>query len=320
MRNEIGSEFWDIPVADENHFFPVETKWFVSGRSGLKAILSENSFSTASLPVWCCDSMIRPFLESGIKISFYTYEPEIADVSLVMDYFGYATDQNYSNYPGIIIRDLTHSLFSKAYSDADYYFGSLRKWAGFYTGGFAWGFNNKIQYSCIKSAYSDLRKMAMNMKAEYINEKSESKEYLNIFNLAETELDNIGIHPADERDIQAALILDIPKIKNQRRKNACVLLNGLGKYVIYHNIKADDCPMFVPILVPGGKRDELRRYLIQNEIYCPVHWPVSEYHHLDNEMKCLYNQELSIVCDQRYTENDMIRIVYTIEKFLKEGI
>lgn len=77
--------------------------------------------------------------------------------------------------------------------------------------------------------------------------------------------------------------------------------------------------MFVPVLVPGGKRDELRRYLIKNEIYCPVHWPVSDYHRLDNKEQFIYDNEISLVCDQRYTEEDMYRMVKKIKAFWKEA-
>ena len=82
--------------------------------------------------------------------------------------------------------------------------------------------------------------------------------------------------------------------------------------------------MFVPVLVPDGKRNELRRHLINNEIYCPIHWPVSEYHmggshKLDDKTENIYANELSLVCDQRYIEEDMNRMVDVIREFWKEG-
>ena len=66
-----------------------------------------------------------------------------------------------------------------------------------------------------------------------------------------------------------------------------------------------DCPLFVPIIIKNGKRDYYRKKLIENKIYCPIHWPQP------NE-KCesnLYELELSLICDQRYTENDMKKII-----------
>ena len=75
--------------------------------------------------------------------------------------------------------------------------------------------------------------------------------------------------------------------------------------------------MFVPILVPDGKRDGLKRYLIKKGIYCPIHWPVGKYHRLDERTEYIYKNELSLVCDQRYTEEDMERIVKAIQLFME---
>ena len=76
-----------------------------------------------------------------------------------------------------------------------------------------------------------------------------------------------------------------------------------------------DCPLFVPILVPGGRRDALRRFLIEQDIYCPVHWPTSSFHRLTEVERRVYDEELSLVCDQRYGETDMERVLQAVEEF-----
>ena len=66
-----------------------------------------------------------------------------------------------------------------------------------------------------------------------------------------------------------------------------------------------DCPLFVPIVIAKEKRNAIRKKLIDNQIYCPVHWP-----HPNAECQSnLYEMELSLVCDQRYNGDDMKRIV-----------
>ncbi len=138
---EIGSEFWDVPVTEaSNDLFPEGTCWYLSGRSALSAILKEAGGRTAALPSWCCDSMIKPFLNTGREVSFYAPGRirTDCDTLLIMDYFGYTGEApDLTGYAGTVIRDVTHSLFSRTYDDADYTFGSLRKWCGVYTGGFA---------------------------------------------------------------------------------------------------------------------------------------------------------------------------------------
>ena len=343
MKNEIGSEFTNIPLSDKtNNFFSNSTQWFLSGRSALYAILEDLSLKgrkSVAMPSWCCDSMIKPFIDAGMDVRFYPVYCQQGrivqnigfncEILFLMDYFGYTAEAtDLRKYNGIVIRDVTHSLFSKDYNDADYYFGSLRKWCGFWTGGFAWakdGQQLKIANEN-NTEYVKLRKEAMELKDCYINckldnngNKVRDKKFLSIFDEAEKLLENAIAVSADERDIVLARYLDVGFIKTRRRKNAKILMRAFGEELIFPILNKDDCPLFVPILVPHGKRNELRHYLIQHDIFCPVHWLVSKYHVLDERTKAIYDQELSLVCDQRYTKEDMNRIVETIQQFWKNN-
>ncbi|MBQ6857350.1 MAG: hypothetical protein IJO13_09645 [Lachnospiraceae bacterium] len=332
LRKEIGSEFWDVPQsAEENGFFPADTKWFLSGRSALQSLIAgirkDASVKSAALPAWCCDSMIKPFEDIGIHVQFYPVyfengqfvqclsQAENCDLLLVMDYFGYAGYSDVHSDKQICIRDLTHSVFSASYTDTPYQFGSLRKWAGFYTGGFAFG--NAAACGDTQDTYVKLRQSAMEMKSDYIRGISDSKAYLSVFGEAETMLEETAPASACERDILCAAHLDIQNMKQKRRENAAVLLEAFQEIAIFPNMLEEDCPLFVPILVPDGKRDALRRFLIRHEIYCPVHWPVTPMHKPDARTEILYRDELSLVCDQRYTLNDMDRLIETVKKFWK---
>lgn len=327
---EIGSEFWDVPTIDsENGLFPESINWFLSGRSALQAVIKElGDARSISLPSWCCDSMIKPFIDAGIKVDFYPVYwqdglvQEInldSDVLFLMDYFGYTGKQpDISSYKGIVIRDITHSLFSTSYSNADYYFGSLRKWCGVWTGGYAWAKDGHrlVELKNDDLGYVSLREKAMNLKNSYIHGRGVTdKDYLKIFDEAEKALEQVGIAPAENRDIILSKKLDAEFIRNRRRANAQVLRNAFPDWLIFLDSSPTDTPMFVPVLVPDGRRDELRRFLIRNEIYCPIHWPVGEYHKLDERTEEIYKNELSLVCDQRYTEDDMHRMVETIKHF-----
>ena len=325
---EIGSEFWSVPTTkSENTLFSSNTKWFISGRSALKAIINElkGAVRTIAIPSWCCDSIIRPFIDAGITVSFYSVYSERGlvqdicfdcDALLVMDFFGYSgSGLDFSNYEGIVVRDVTHSLFSASYQDADFYFGSLRKWCGVWTGGFAWGRN--IRETIHRAhCYESLRCSAMEEKASFI-ESSENgnKEYLRLYESAEIFLENCGILAAAPRDIELAGLLDVDYIRTQRRNNAMILMRAFRDMLIFPNLGPIDCPMFVPIIVPKGKRDELRKFLIEQSIYCPVHWPLSSYHKISSVDKSIYENELSLVCDQRYGIEDMQRIIDAVNDF-----
>lgn len=333
---EIGSEFWCVQITDKrNQIFPETTQWYLSGRSALQAIVKELKWvKTVSIPSWCCDSIIKPFADAGIAINFYPvfekghFVQEIntdSDVLFIMDYFGYTGSITHKH--SCTIRDMTHSIFSAKYADADYYFGSLRKWCGVWTGGYVWtedGHRLLVENTDGRD-YVRLRKRAMGLKNNYINNYTDSKGryvtdkgYLKIYNEAEKLLDNAGIISAADRDVFVAERLDSEFIKQRRRENAKILMDAFPEMLVIHQFNEMDCPMFVPIFVPDGKRDKLRSFLTKHDIYCPVHWPMSHYHCCDEITKELCENELSLVCDQRYSKEDMYRMVEIMKTFLKE--
>lgn len=330
IKKEIGSDFWDVPKCEqENGVFPNHTQWYISGRSALAAIIQDiRDAHTVAMPSWCCDSMIKPFIDAGITVSFYSvykknndWIQEIdtdCDILFVMDYFGYAMAPMVKH--PCIIRDVTHSIFFLKHNEVDYFFGSLRKWCGVWTGGYAWTWDGRKLPTANGDdhEYVRLRSEAMNEKARYIygNESNQNnKHYLEIYNQAEMLLDDTGVCAADKRDVHLAQKLDINFLKKRRRENAKILMEAFHDWLIFPTLEEESVPMFVPVLVPNGKRNALRKHLIDHEIYCPIHWPLSEYHKPDQKTETIYENELSLVCDQRYTEEDMARIVKTIQNF-----
>ena len=239
---EIGSEFWDVPVCgNRNDIFPNNVTWYQSGRQALAVILSEilrsRKVTRALLPSWCCESMIKPFIDIGATIEFYgvaadsnsftVSHPQTnnADVVLIMSYFGFSYNECIPKYNAVIIRDVTHSVFSEKYDDADYYFGSLRKWAGFYTGGFAWARSKELP--CAKrnnKSYVKLRKEAMKIKRDFIDGSINDKSYLGVFCEAESLLDKCQVvYSADEEDIERARHFDVIAIKKKQLPRLAVI-------------------------------------------------------------------------------------------------
>jgi hypothetical protein len=276
--------------------------------------------------------MIQPFVDAGLTVVFYPVYADIrggmvcdyavtsgCDATLVLSYFGYDQLRILGNPGGILIRDLTHSLFCREYDDAQYYFGSLRKWAGLWTGGYAWKKDSWCVHQQIVPAdvtFLQCRADAMAMKVDYLKRTTDSKDYLHLFEKAEEFLDNCGIQGSCGRDIDCAQRIDISYIRSRRRENAQVLLEELKNVALFPEIQEKDCPMFVPILISNKEaRNRLRCCLTANEIYSPVHWPISSLHVFGSRERELYDRTLSIVCDQRYQEDDMRRIIETIRTF-----
>ena len=110
--------------------------------------------------------------------------------------------------------------------------------------------------------------------------------------------------------------VNIESVKTQRRKNAAALINsvfecnGILPLIQAENL-GSTVPLYVPILVHAGEqRESLRHYLNEKGIFCPVVWPETV-----GAKKGFREKELSLVCDQRYSEDDMAVITDSIKEW-----
>lgn len=324
-------------------------RFLASGRTAINHIicdiLANNTLKIIYMPSYCCQTMITPFLSNGINVKFYdiTINKENGfdynidyntncDAILVMSYFGFyepkiaEITEIFKRNRKIIIEDATHSLFLKNANspNSDYIFASFRKWTAIPDGAMVSKRNEpfyikeptKRHLSFVEKRIDALNKKADFMKGINFNENS----YLKAFQDAEDLLNNdYKDYKMDELTIPILNELNTGEIITKRISNARILINGLSKNpnldLIYKNVDDNDCPLFLPAIIKNGMRDELKRHLIKNEIYCPSHWPKSEIHKLNDAAGYLYDTELSIVCDQRYDSEDMQRIIKVINNF-----
>ncbi len=324
---EIGSEFW-TKNPNLNCDLPGNEKHLLSGRTALNYIIEEikksKQIKKAMLPAYCCNSMIMPFLEQGIEVQFYSVEigsvdycySNDVDVVLLVDFFGYVNFQNIEiakteRLKGkTIIYDFTHKIDRNIALEefVDYSFCSYRKWlycndavAIKHSGNFV--NNSKLLFN---DRYVEIREDACNLKNEYMNGLSENKaDFLKKYNLAETILEN------DYKNyVGIPCKIDVLDIVSKRRENAKFIIDKLKNCKNISLWKSDiddcDCPMFVPIFLEKHLRDRLRLVLIKNDIYCPIHWAKPECV-VNNGW--IYDKELSLICDQRYSINDLDRML-----------
>lgn len=350
---EIGSEFSlrgcpsQAAAVDLPSQLTLGTDWQLTwlGRTAIDLVLCDilavRPVSHVYMPSYCCDSMIAPFLERGIRVSFY---PVIfrkglrveadrnvdCDIFFSMNYFGPALPeqeqllQHFRAKGAVIVEDLTHSLFSGSacHRCVDYAVASLRKWVESPAGGIAVKFNGsflvKAEDAPPENALA-IRMDAMREKHDYLMGKPVDKaSFLEKYALFNTSLEQNYQGKDMDRFTKGFLgNYDFSHMIEKRRENAARLwqqlqhLPGITLLVPPHR---DACPLFVPILVADGKRDALHQALVQQQIYCPRHWPVPE--HAESN---IYEQELSLICDQRYSCADMDRILFCIQNFLQQG-
>lgn len=355
-NKEIGSSFFDIESAEyPNRLAGPCAIFSLSGRTSLRQIITDIkrriNVKTACLPSYCCESMIEPFLRENIEPSFYdvfldsgkiVYSGDgiKADIILTLNYFGVDTEYTRQfdeelrkNHPdAVIIKDATHSLLSDrgGYDDIyDYVFASIRKWSGL-SGGVILKSKSDIKpYKKKFTKYEDTVKAAMSAKKEYIQcGEGDKDKVLSLYDEAEEMLDSdyvgYGISKKTEERFR---YFDVDSVAQKRKANYEILAEGRD---IWHSkgiqpmrakIMPEETPLFFPVIFQTEKqRNAVRKYLIANDVYCPIHWPISPLHRLNSRESEIYQTCLSVICDQRYDDDDMRRILGLIYNYKGEDI
>lgn len=337
---EIGSEFEYYELKDEGQnglkFADVEDYGYCfSGRTAIETVLNDmDNISKACLPSYCCDSMIEPFRVKGIEICFYGVDykngleidfciPDDCQVILYCNYFGFETPyftdafiDTFHKKGGVIIEDITHSLISnkQKHCRSDYYVASIRKWFPISCGGLYMKRKGRFRvhpFTSPDQVFLDTKMMAMQLKRQYIDAENvgDKDRFLKLY--AETNAwlaHNYAGRTMDSQSLYFVNHIKCDEIAEQRRRNALLLYEGLEKVtgiVPLFPVELMEIPLFVPVIIDTNRRDEIRGTLIKESVYCPVHWPKPNAGCCSN----LYDRELSIVCDQRYNDQDMKRII-----------
>lgn len=348
--SEIGSFFWLDKVPEKAKMIEnlpwlpktSDSSFSFSGRSAidmvLRDILSAKKIKKIYVPSYCCISMLQSFIDNNIETVFYdvtvkggvfSYEVNFntdCDAVLIMSYFGMQTEKvneiirKFKQNGVIVIEDITHSLLNKkSYSESsDYVVASLRKWFAIPTGGWIGKLHGKLAVKPnMDSDHAVQEKIdGMTKKYEYISGKINEKEE---FLLIQSKFDNDLIHTDRmlKIDSVSATIMaetDIQQIADRRKRNARILIDGIrdmNDVIKLPNGLSDDVtPLFLPVFLRSADRDSLRQYLIQRGVYCPVHW-----NEVMGASVGIRRNELSIICDQRYSDKDMNAVVEYIREW-----
>ena len=318
-----------------------------SGRSAIELalinIMESQDIKRVYMPSYCCSSMLSSFIKHGIDITYYdvsinsnglTYHIDYSqdvDLFFAMSYFGveHSMDEvikKFKSLGTIILEDITHRLLSEiSFSKyADYGVASLRKWFAIPTGGLLVSKTNiNIKPNKKSDIFVQDQIKAMELKTSYLNENKVEKEaFFKLYNRLNQEIQEIDyLFKIDKTSEQILHKLDVNNIKQIRKENARIMYENLRQYSLINMLQetvdlSQMTPLYVPIIVQSKEiRDKLVKHLIDNQIYCPVHWPKPTEINLNNRNNALYEQEISLICDQRYSRNDMRKIIEKIGEF-----
>lgn len=345
MVKEIGSEF-ELPkptllTSTGGIPLPTDAVLVGAGRHALSLVASDlltQGVDTVIFPDHYCESMIRPFLITGMSIQFCGTSDELilsgpslnellaarSEHVAILHCETFGTPAGHrlqsaldaASKAGIpVILDRTHSILSPAPPRADYEVASLRKLLPIPDGGYVRGLRNepKLLENPEHNYFCELRSKASERKTEYLRGGTTNKLYLNDFTRAEQVLDE-NRRPATISDqTQAALgSLDLHSIRRVRTENAGTLesaLQGLNVQVV-NPAGWRNSPAYVAIT--HSDAESLRAHLTSRQIFCPIHWPRPTSNPRPRSWRA---DLLSLPIDHRYTTDDMLRIASTILEF-----
>lgn len=346
---EIGSEFPLVPGASRGGRALAGTtlgrprSLLRSGRDALRALLEVCPPGPVGLPAYACESLHQACAEREVRVlpvdSSLHPRPEAVQrfdgaVLVFLPLWGgdapEALRQEVARARGaglVVLEDRTHCLLSPGVEPvSEVGFASLRKWAAMPDGGCCYGLSTGRTPIEPGTPFAERRRDAMSRKARWLQGATEPKEeWLRDLGAAEHLLDASPLPRAmSEAGRRALDQVDWALVARRRRQNERRLRAGLRGLPLTFAVRPDEEALPESVTPLGGVvffpepdlRDRVRRALIRERIYCPVHWPlpsaVSPDAHPD-----AWNagaRILTLPCDQRYDFEDMDRLVDAVRR------
>jgi dTDP-4-amino-4,6-dideoxygalactose transaminase len=329
-----------------------QAKVFLSSGRGALGLLAKtlrlNKDDEVLLPSYLCKEIITPFSNELFKIKFYKINEALdVDVYDIMKKIGKNTRAllfiNYFGFPQrmmqeikdlcegkiVLIEDLVQSFLTQSDEKAlgfigDVTISSYRKWIPIPDGALL-GVNNSLLHIALeqvlpyKKLYVETRLHGLELKGEYlIQAKTSKKGFRKLFASAEKTLDST---PVEMSDYSRKMLskFDFKAIIDKRRENFQYLLSSLrdlrSAKPLYRKLPTGVCPLGFPIITKD--RDGLKKMLIKNQIYPPIHWRLLNSIDKKEFSASWYISKhiLTIPLDQRYSKEDMQFVADVINRF-----
>lgn len=334
----IGGEFpiavTDVLNAEGRHSVTPDVYKYSSGRAALYQILSylkqDKGITRVLLPDYLCSSVLVPVKALGLEFAFYEIEENLEleqvkfsklygdkTVIILINYYGLKNlDKQIKairriDESAIIIEDDVQAYyeFLKPLGDVDFKFTSLRKTFAIPDGGLV---KTKHKMPVVDKPntfgqYKAAAALLKSMREGNFNDKI----YLEMFEKGESLIDEeieCGMSRIAEK---LYYFINDEHVKVRRLNNAHYLLEELKKIGVNPILHLNEgyVPLFIPITLE--KRDVVRKAMFQNEIFCPVHWPLEGFEL--QRGRIMAEKELSLIIDQRYGRKEMDEIITVLK-------
>lgn len=307
---------------------------------GILQQLKVKDYQNVLLPSYLCPTILYPFKRLNIKYRFFkiknNLDIDIRDIEnkidintraiYFIDYFGFPqNDKTISFLRGvkktqniILIQDIAQSFFSDNEMIGDFAFNSFRKFL-------------PVDGSIIISDE------IINYKFEksYVNYHfqrfyAQFLRYLHIkYNIGYAEYFLKYFHKADKSYYKEKLLsfnkfnryllskYDIGMFSSKRKRNYSIIFEIIKDKVIYKVFNKNNVPLGIPIIVEN--RNTIRNELIKKNIFCPIHWKLSDEIDKNEFAESWYLSEhlLTIPVRENFGESDLNYLIENLKNILK---
>ncbi len=257
-----------------------------------------------------------------------------------------------------VIEDTTHSLFTARKTVGDYCIASLRKWFPIPDGGVLYAGERVSQRpKCQENSFrlaGELEKepvcgkdaeplekspgfwrfaealtrkpvsrkaAAMVLKHLFLTEGFDcNAKYREIFAEEEEALNcQKGVYSMSVLSEFLLSRFPITPMCKRRRKNAAFLSKELTRLGYDIAVKAEAPEVLLALPVYAAERDRLRERLMEQRVYCAVHWPL-ERPAVSGDARWMEKHMISLPIDQRYGEEELEYLLKCLEVCKNEGM
>ena len=316
-----------------NYSFLNNSNIFVfNGRSAIFSIITTLKPQTVWLPDYLCETIIDAVNKTETKIRYFKINEQLEientdwinnveanDIVFFIEYFGFPVDNKIVKQiklqDGIIVIDAAQALLSKNNRElADFVIFSPRKTIEIPNGAVI-ETKNKSFLKNIKLQKPDTKSLFYIFKAyqkRTLFDNGNKNDWFEDYKISEKN-QLVGNYRIDDFSLSFLKnSIDYKNIETKRRENFRFLLKELTKVSIFKELPNEVIPLAFPILT--GKREQILEQLYKNNIFAPIHWPVTYKNRPFN--KILKVNEISLICDQRISVKSLEKTINIIKKLI----
>ena len=312
--NSIGGYFeLELPCGEPYHKGALALN---TGRNCLEYVVRARGYKRVYLPYYSCEVLLEPFNKLGVEYNFYHINESLeldrlvslqdGEALLYINYFGLKHDYVTSlsaTYGEQLIVDNTQAFYARPIKGADTFY-SCRKFFGVADGAYMY---------CSQPLEMEIEQDQSWQRMEYLLKRidvSPEAAYAGFREQSEL-LKNNPIRRMSRLTARIMSSIDYHGVAERRRSNFNRLNEALDDINgIKWNLDDDAVPMVYPFLATDPS---LRQRLIGQKIYVAQYWPnVLQSCDESSIEYTLTKQLLPLPIDQRYSEQDMARIIELI--------